>query len=104
MNYMDRSGAEAAAAACQGRAVVKGVPLRVQWGKPKPLDNMDRDQRMENAKAGRAVQTTTKAVGGAPGKKAITGGATSVNDLDSLAAIAPPPGQGDVEYGAMAGE
>ncbi|KAK4493717.1 hypothetical protein PRZ48_014902 [Zasmidium cellare] len=104
VNYMDRAGAEAAAAACQGKTVVKGVPLRVQWGKPKPLDSMDRDQRLENAKAGRAVPSTAKAVGGAPGKKAITSGPAATDELDSLAAVAPPPGQGDVEYAAMAGE
>lgn len=106
MNYMERAGAEAAAAACQGRAVIKGVPLRVQWGRPKPLDNMDRDQRMENAKAGRAAAGTSKAIAGPAGKKAITGapGKAPADDLDSLAAVAPPPGEGDVEYAAMAGE
>ncbi|KAK4620950.1 Pre-mRNA-splicing factor slt11 [Fulvia fulva] len=104
VNYMEREGAEAAAAACQGRAVVKGVPLRVQWGKPKPLDNMDRDQRMENARAGRAVESRQKAIAGPAGQKAIAGGSAQVEDLDSLAAVAPPPGQGEVEYAAMAGE
>lgn len=102
MNYMERSGAEAAAAACQGRAVIKGVPLRVQWGKPKPLDNMDREKRMENAKAGRASEQAAKS--GPGGRRAIAGsGAAPAEDLDSLVA-APPPGQGDVEYAAQAGE
>ncbi|CAK3824591.1 Pre-mRNA-splicing factor slt11 [Lecanosticta acicola] len=106
MNYMNRAGAEAAAAACQGKAVVKGVPLRVQWGRPKPLDNMDRDQRMENAKAGRTTAGPGKAIAGPSGRKAIAGpsGQASADDLDSLAAVAPPPGEGDVEYAAMAGE
>ena len=106
MNYMERSGAEAAAEACQGRAIVKGVPLRVQWGKPKPLDNMDRDQRMENARAARGVQQgrggasagKRKAIAAAPGAE---GGE---DDLDLLGAVAPPPGAGDVQYAAMAGE
>ena len=106
MNYMTRESAEKAAAACQGRAVIKGVPLRVQWGKPKPLDNMDRDKRMENARAGRA---TAKAVAGGAGqkRKAIagpTGEDEDADNLEGLGAVAPPPGQGDVEYGAMAGE
>lgn len=106
MNYMERAGAEAAAAACQGRAVIKGVPLRVQWGRPKPLDNMDRDQRMENAKAGRRVEHSVKAISGSVGRKAVTELAANANseDLDALATVAPPPGQGDVEYAAMAGE
>jgi pre-mRNA-splicing factor RBM22/SLT11 len=100
LNYIDRESAEKAAAACQGRAVVKGVPLRVQWGRPKPLDSLDRDQRLENARAGRSV------AGGAAGqkRKAIEGSAErEKDDLDSLVA-APPPGQGEVEYAAMAGE
>ncbi|EMC92821.1 hypothetical protein BAUCODRAFT_263218 [Baudoinia panamericana UAMH 10762] len=102
MNYMDRAGAEAAAAACQGRAVVKGVPLRVQWGRPKPLDNMDRDVRMENARAGRRVEAAVKAVtGAAGGRKAIGAGPENVEVLGD---VAPPPGQGEVEYAAMAGE
>ncbi|KAK5169634.1 Pre-mRNA-splicing factor slt11 [Saxophila tyrrhenica] len=102
MNYVNREGAEKAAAACQGRAVIKGVPLRVQWGKPKPLDSLDRDQRLENAKAGRTVGE-----GGAGGKrKAIeSAGAGTVgeDDLERLVA-APPPGQGEVQYASMAGE
>jgi len=105
---MDRAGAEAAAAACQGRAVVKGVPLRVQWGKPKPLDSMDRDQRMENARAGRGVEKAVKKATAGPARgKAIEGGAAQTvgqEDLDNLGTMAPPPGEDDVEYAAMAGE
>ena len=105
MNFMTREGAEKAAASCQGRAVVKGVPLRVQWGRPKPLDSMDREQRMENAKAGRQAEKES----GLGKRKAIDGpsagnGGGEGDDRDSLAAVAPPPGQGDVEYAAMAGE
>ena len=105
MNFMTREGAEKAAASCQGRAVVKGVPLRVQWGRPKPLDSMDREQRMENAKAGRQAEK----VSGLGKRKAIDGPSTGNgggegDDRDSLAAVEPPPGQGDVEYAAMAGE
>lgn len=105
VNFMDRAGAEAAAAACQGRAVIKGVPLRVQWGRPKPLDNMDRDQRMENAKAGRQTEQGNKTSAGPGGRKAIAapGASAPAEDLDGLVA-APPPGQGDVEYAAMGGE
>jgi len=107
MNYMTRENAETAAAACQGRAVVKGVPLRVQWGKPKPLDNMDRELRMSHARAGRDIAA---ALGASSGQPAIAGGsggpATSPadNDLDSLAAVAPPPGSEDVQYASLAGE
>ncbi|KAL1311195.1 hypothetical protein AAFC00_001390 [Neodothiora populina] len=111
VNYMSREGAEAAAAACQGRANVKGVPLRVQWGKPKALDNMDRETRMAHARAGRETQAASKAA--AAGPRAIaSGGASSSaqaakDDLDSLTAnIAAPPGQEseDVQYASLAGE
>ncbi|SMR50063.1 unnamed protein product [Zymoseptoria tritici ST99CH_3D1] len=106
MNYMDREGAEAAAAACQGRAVVKGVPLRVQWGKPKPMDNMDRETRVANAQAGRGAERSRGGGGNAAGKRAITSGSEQAGEeqLDGLDMVAPPPGQGDVEYAAMAGE
>lgn len=109
VNYMTRDGAEAAAAACQGRAIVKGVPLRVQWGRPKPLDNMDRDTRMAHARAGRETAAAVKAA--TSGKRAIASAsgpsgsaAAAPEDLDSLAAIAPPPGSEDVQYASLAGE
>nr|POF13267.1 pre-mrna-splicing factor slt11 [Quercus suber] len=107
VNYIDRSSAEAAAAACQGRAVVKGVPLRVQWGRPKPLDNMDRDQRLENARSGRQMgQSSTKQLPGAHGPEALTDGPSASGSTDDLSGlvVAAPPGQDDVEYAAMAGE
>ncbi|GAB1744560.1 hypothetical protein NU219Hw_g1963t1 [Hortaea werneckii] len=109
MNYAKRADAERAAQACQGRAVVKGVPLRVQWGKPKPLDSMERERRMENARAGRQ-QAGKKVGGGGGGGGRVNGKARETagksgggEDLDALVA-APPPGQGDVEYAAQAGE
>ena len=107
INYMKRADAEHAAATCQGRAVVKGVPLRVQWGRPKPLDSMDRDARLENARAGRETERAVKAVARPEARKAIAGpaGTPQQDDLESLNALAPPPGEGDgPEYAAMAGE
>jgi pre-mRNA-splicing factor RBM22/SLT11 len=85
--------------------VVKGVPLRVQWGKPKPMDNMDRETRIANAQAGRGASERRGGGGNAAGKRAITSGNESAGgEMDGLEAVAPPPGQGDVEYAAMAGE
>src|SRR5271156_5112579 len=69
INYATRASAEAAAAHCQGKAVIQGCPLRVQWGKPKPLDNLDQDQRMEYARQGRQTAAAVKAAAG--GQKAI---------------------------------
>ncbi|KAK5064492.1 Pre-mRNA-splicing factor slt11 [Exophiala bonariae] len=107
VNYATREGAEAAAAHCQGKAVIQGCPLRVRWGKPKPLDNADRDQRMEWAREGRQTATAVK---NAPGGRAgITAGAAAqiegTGDEDSASTIvAPPPGQGDVTYASLAGD
>jgi len=103
MNFQTRAGAEAAAEACQGKAVVKGVPLRVQWGKPKPLDTMDRDQRMEYAREGRAIAgPKSRALQGGAGNAGLLEGAGTQDDLDGLTAVA-PPGQEDVEYASLAG-
>lgn len=103
LNYMSRESAEKAAEACQGRAVVQGVPLRVQWGRPKPLDNMDREARSENARSGRAV-AAPESLAGSKRKAIAEAGGGADEDLDSLAKVEPPPGQGEVEYAAMAGE
>lgn len=106
LNYMTRAGAEAAADACQGRAVVKGVPLRVQWGKPKKLDSLDPDTRMAHARAGREAHAGGgRPKGALPGTKSqgkLEGKKTE--DLDKLL-IAPPPGsEGEVQYASLAGE
>lgn len=104
INYIKRKDAEAAAEACQGKAVIKGCPMRVSWGKPKQLDNMDRDQRIAYAREGRAVAGPAK---GAVGAATASRGALEAgpeDDLDSLAAIAPPPGADDeAEYPSLAG-
>jgi pre-mRNA-splicing factor RBM22/SLT11 len=106
INYSTRKGAEEAAEACQGKAVVKGVPLRVQWGRPKPLDTLDREQRMENARAGRNTAQAVKASQQLPA--ATSSGQSQIadapQDLDSLAAIAAPPGSEDVNYASLAGD
>ncbi|CAD6501659.1 BgTH12-01909 [Blumeria graminis f. sp. triticale] len=55
VNFQTREDAEAAALHCQGRAVIAGVPLRVRWGKPKPIGLMEKDERMAVAGEGRAA-------------------------------------------------
>ncbi len=106
INYATRKGAEEAAEHCQGRAVVQGCPLRVQWGRPKPLDHLDTEERMAYARSGRetakAIQQVTTP-GSAP--KADEAGALQQENVVDLAAIAPPPGQGDnVNYASLAGD
>jgi pre-mRNA-splicing factor RBM22/SLT11 len=101
VNYQTRQGAEAAAEACQGKAVVKGVPLRVQWGKPKPLDTLDREQRIENAKAGRAVADgPRRGLQGAGGQQAIEA-TPQEEDFDSL--LPTNPLEEEVKYAALEG-
>ncbi|KAF2488025.1 hypothetical protein BDY17DRAFT_290122 [Neohortaea acidophila] len=105
MNFMKREDAEKAAQACQGRCVIQGVPLRVQWGRPKPLDSLGREERLENARAGREGQAS----GSGSKRKLLEGagggsGSGSTREPDDLALVAPPPGQDDVQYAAMAGE
>lgn len=109
VNYATREGAEAAAAHCQGKAVIQGCPLRVQWGKPRPLDNMDRDQRMQYAREGRHTAAAIKAAAG--GNKAIEGASAGDKQLTAAAAtekptyaVAPPPGKEEVQYASMAGD
>ncbi|KAF1812804.1 pre-mRNA splicing factor slt-11 [Eremomyces bilateralis CBS 781.70] len=100
VNYVKRESAEGAAEACQGKAVIKGVPLRVRWGKPKPLDTLDRDERLANARDGRAVAGPSRGKG-----RMLTEGEKGAEELDDLAAVAPPPGGEDaVQYASLAGE
>ena len=113
INYATREGAEKAAEACQGKAVIQGCPLRVQWGKPKPLDNMDREERMDLARQGRQTLTAVRAAEGDDGaatrqQRAIEGGGLqsegAVEEQDGTYAVAPPPGSGDVQYASLAGD
>jgi pre-mRNA-splicing factor RBM22/SLT11 len=107
INYATREGAEAAAEHCQGRAVIKGCPLRVKWGKPKPLDSTDREQRMEWAREGRETDTAVRAA--QDGKNAVAGGESSgqneAEEEDSSSfVVSLPPGASEVQYASLAGD
>ena len=109
INYATRGGAEAAAAHCQGKAAIQGCPLRIKWGKPKPLDNTDRDQRMAWAREGREQAAAMKQQQG--GQRAITAGdgqaqtgGAGADENNSTFVIAPPPGQGEANYTSLAGD
>ncbi|KAL9117726.1 MAG: hypothetical protein Q9187_005735 [Circinaria calcarea] len=105
INYATRQGAEAAAEACQGKAVISGCPLRVQWGRPRPLDNMEKEERMATARQGRdtaaAVAASSSMSTGAMGLDSDT---PVQERLEDLTAVAPPPGQDDVHYASLAGD
>ena len=105
INYATREAAETAADHCRGRAIIKGVPLRVTWGKPKALDHLDTEERMAYARSGRE---TAKAVAAAeqtlPTSARAIEGQPAQQNFDDLDAIAPPPGQDDIQYASLAGD
>ncbi|KAL4875439.1 hypothetical protein BJY04DRAFT_202021 [Aspergillus karnatakaensis] len=102
INYVTRESAEEAAKQCQGKAVIQGCPLRVRWGKPKPLDNMDREERLKYAREGR--QAAGPAVSG-HGQKAITAaGGVEQEDRPRNVVVAPPPGSGEIQYSSLQGD
>lgn len=104
INYATREGAEAAAEALQGRAVIAGCPLRVQWSRPRPIGTMDKDERTATGREGRA------AFAGGSGQGAIQSGAqrainaAPADNLASISAVAPPPGAEEVNYKSLAGD
>ncbi|KAI4290204.1 MAG: hypothetical protein L6R35_000527 [Caloplaca aegaea] len=103
INYATREGAEAAAEHCQGKAVVQGCPLRVQWGRPRPLDSMDKDERMSLARQGRDTAKAVAAVSSTIGTAdRLIAGASAQEDPGDMVPV-PPPGQDDVQYAALAG-
>ncbi|KAF9740332.1 Pre-mRNA-splicing factor slt11 [Paraphaeosphaeria minitans] len=97
INYVQRKDAETAAETLKGKVVIKGCPMKVTWGKPKQLDSLDQNVRMMYAKEGR------QASGSARRAQAAIEVAPEAS-LDTLAAIAPPPGADDeVNYASLAG-
>lgn len=104
INYATREGAEAAAGSCQGKAVIQGCPLRVRWGKPKPLDNTDRDQRMEWAREGRQTAAGVKEAENKQKAIAIGDDGEESTPQSSTYIVAPPPGSKEVQYASLAGD
>lgn len=105
VNFGTRDAAETAAMHCRGRAVIQGCPLRVRWGKPRPLDSTDREQRMEWAKEGRqtaagAAEVDARSNLVAGGDATSQDGPEDSNDF----VVAPPPGQGPVNYASLQGD
>lgn len=105
INFGTREAAETAAMHCRGRAVIQGCPLRVKWGKPRPLDSTDREQRMEWAREGR--QTAAGAAEKDARRNLTEGGTAPLQDEPEEAddfVVAPPPGQGSVNYASLQGD
>jgi pre-mRNA-splicing factor RBM22/SLT11 len=105
INYATRAAAEAAAESCKGKAVIQGCPLRVQWGRPKPIGTMNKEERIATAKEGRAAVGMSArghpTLEGGGGQMQIT--AAPVDDLANLTKVAPPPGTDDVQYASLSG-
>ncbi|CAO2648099.1 Nn.00g090210.m01.CDS01 [Neocucurbitaria sp. VM-36] len=100
VNYAKRKDAELAAETLKGKVVIKGCPMRVTWGKPKQLDSLDQNIRMQYAKEGRQVAGSSRRA--AASQAAIE--AAPQNSFDNMAPIAPPPGADDeVNYASLAG-
>ncbi|KAJ4865359.1 RNA recognition motif domain-containing protein [Trichoderma breve] len=96
INYETRDGAEKAAAACQGRAVIAGCPLRIRWGQPKAIGTMDREQRYQMLQDARIRQNK-------PQQRALEGGQQP--SVANRAIAAPPPGAEEAPtYASMSGE
>jgi pre-mRNA-splicing factor RBM22/SLT11 len=106
VNFLTREGAEAAAEACQGKAIITGCPVRVRWGKPKKLDSMEEQERLQNLVEGRAAHSMTKGQRKALGSTTTAGGAKEQKsvDLDSLIAQAPPGTEDEVNYASLQGD
>ncbi|KAE8443196.1 Pre-mRNA-splicing factor slt11 [Mollisiaceae sp. DMI_Dod_QoI] len=103
VNYATREGAEAAAEALQGRAVIAGCPLRVQWGRPRPIGTMDKEERIAAGREGRsAFASSISPTTGSRGSQGAIA-APPKDDLASMAAVAAPPGASDVQYASLAG-
>ncbi|KFY04455.1 hypothetical protein O988_00773, partial [Pseudogymnoascus sp. VKM F-3808] len=102
VNYAERQGAEAAALALQGKAVIAGCPLRVQWGRPRPIGTMDRDERSATGREGRSAFANAgrQAVEQSQEAQAVR---RQNDDLANMAAVAAPPGADDVNYASLAG-
>lgn len=97
INYETREGAEKAAAACQGRAVIAGCPLRIRWGQPKAIGTMDREQRYQMLQDARIRQNK-------PQQHALESGQQSGAASSAVVAPPPPGAEEAPTYASMAGE
>lgn len=100
VNYETREAAEKAALACQGRAVIAGCPLRIRWGQPKAVGNMDKNERAQMLQDARMQKRGTQ-------QRAIEGGPSGAGQQSSASAppVAAPPGAEDTpQYASLAGD
>lgn len=103
VNYATREGAEAAAEKLQGRAVIAGCPLRVQWGRPRPIGTMERDERAATGREGRSAFTAPGGPSGGARQSQSYIQAPPKDDIASMSAVAAPPGADEPQYESLAG-
>ena len=73
--------------------------MRVTWGKPKQLDSLDQNVRMQYAKEGRQAAGPRRTVAAQAAMEAAP-----QNKFDSMA-VAPPPGADEeTDYATLRGE
>ncbi|OHE90644.1 RNA recognition domain-containing protein [Colletotrichum orchidophilum] len=107
VNYETREAAEHAAAACQGRAVIAGCPLRVRWGVPKAIGTMDKEQRSQMLMDARRGQVNARGTDGKGVRRQVAGRPDAGKAAHSPAApvVAPPPGSDDgAQYASLQGD
>lgn len=98
INYETREGAEKAAAACEGRAVIAGCPLRIRWGQPKAIGTMDKNERAKMLQDARIRQAPKKRQ-----QQAIEGVASGSGAAPPPVAL--PPGAAEApNYASLSGE
>ncbi|PHH78748.1 hypothetical protein CDD80_6299 [Ophiocordyceps camponoti-rufipedis] len=99
INFETREAAEAAAEACQGRAVIAGCPLRVRWGMPKAIGTMDKEERGQMLRDARLPRTRREQ----QGESSEYG--PEQQGMEGSGAIPAPPGVGDgPKYASLSGE
>ncbi|RPA90312.1 hypothetical protein L873DRAFT_1782959 [Choiromyces venosus 120613-1] len=103
INFTARSAAESAASACQGKAVIAGCPLRVQWGRTRPLGNMDRGQSAAVVGSSAAQQQTAREEEEAGGGEDAGRGEDAEEEEEEEIVLAKPPGVDDVLYPSQVG-
>ncbi|TQS32517.1 hypothetical protein Golomagni_07164, partial [Golovinomyces magnicellulatus] len=99
INYETRQAAENAAAACEGRAVIAGCPLRIRWGQPKAIGTMGKDERHRMLQDARIRQTAQRSQ-----QKAIQGSGPGQAAGAPAPVAAPPGAENAPNYASLAGE
>ncbi|CCG84317.1 protein of unknown function [Taphrina deformans PYCC 5710] len=92
VNYANRAAAEVASEACSGEALIRGCPLRIQWGKPRSLGGGYKTEQRNAEIARLALAKPSNSSLLADGEHDHAGGEVRV----SL-----PPGEGVSQYRSM---